>query len=369
MDNSTFWWQGAGVDPGPGPGPDGGDPIGQSLRFRGAQLSRSMGASTVWTLSFWVKKGRIGSEVRLFQSSSKSVALKYSSADELFYEQSVTSGKTLEKYRDPSAWYHVVYNYGDGGDVVKLWVNGETVNPNMSAGGNSLGGTVTIGESGGTQDYYMAAVYLIDGQALDPTAFGRFSAQGVWVPVDAQGLTYGTNGFKLTFEDPSNIGKDYSGNGNDFTATGFDTAGNSTRDGTVYTETGVEQQQAFDNSILVGAIPVTPSASQNATNFMTTIELPKLVNSISVDFGYTNTANCASNFLVSADGSQNSWTAYAYGTSVPFPITISNPTPFKYIRWVVTTDTWNWPSTAGISPGVSTTYDLMRTRRRRTMRR
>ena len=26
----------------------------------------------------------------------------------------------------------------------------------------------------------------------------------------------------LTFEDPSNIGKDYSGNGNDFTATGFD---------------------------------------------------------------------------------------------------------------------------------------------------
>ena len=36
MDNSNFWWQAAGVDPGPGPGPgpDAGDPIGQSLRFR-----------------------------------------------------------------------------------------------------------------------------------------------------------------------------------------------------------------------------------------------------------------------------------------------------------------------------------------------
>ena len=69
----------------------------------------------------------------------------------------------------------------------------------------------------------MAAVYFIDGQALDPTTFGRHS-HDVWVPVDAQGLTYGANGFKLTFEDPSDIGKDYSGNGNDFTATGFDIA-------------------------------------------------------------------------------------------------------------------------------------------------
>ena len=159
-----------------------GDPIGQSLRFRGAQLSRSMGASTVWTLSFGSRAHWQRSE--LFQSSSKSVALKYSSADELFYEQSVTSGKTLEKYRDPSAWYHVVYNYGDGGDVVKLWVNGETVNPNMSAGGNSLGGTVTIGESGSTQDYYMAAVYLIDGRALDPLHSG--------------GLAHKASGFLLT---------------------------------------------------------------------------------------------------------------------------------------------------------------------------
>ena len=37
-DFSQWWWQAAGVDPGPGPGPDAGDPIGQSLRFRGNLL-------------------------------------------------------------------------------------------------------------------------------------------------------------------------------------------------------------------------------------------------------------------------------------------------------------------------------------------
>jgi hypothetical protein len=52
----------------------------------------------------------------------------------------------------------------------------------------------------------------------------------VWVPVDPQGLTYGSNGFKLLFEDPSDLGKDYSGNGNDFTATGFETADTSSSD-------------------------------------------------------------------------------------------------------------------------------------------
>ena len=35
--------------------------------------------------------------------------------------------------------------------------------------------------------------------------------------------SFGANGFHLTFEDPNDLGKDSSGNGNDFTATGFNT--------------------------------------------------------------------------------------------------------------------------------------------------
>jgi hypothetical protein len=75
-----------------------------------------------------------------------------------------------------------------------------------------LGG---VGENG-----YLADIHFIDGQALDPTSFGEFDTNGVWQPIDASGLTYGTNGFHLPFSDNSTaaaLGTDTSGNGNDWT--------------------------------------------------------------------------------------------------------------------------------------------------------
>jgi len=72
----------------------------------------------------------------------------------------------------------------------------------------------------------MADVRFIDGQALDPTNFGQFdSATGVWVPITYTG-TYGTNGFWLKLDDNSGVtattlGKDSSGNGNNWTPNNF----------------------------------------------------------------------------------------------------------------------------------------------------
>ena len=40
---------------------------------------------------------------------------------------------------------------------------------------------------------------------------------GIWKPIDVSGLTFGTNGFYLDFEDSSALGNDVSGNDNDFT--------------------------------------------------------------------------------------------------------------------------------------------------------
>jgi hypothetical protein len=45
-------------------------------------------------------------------------------------------------------------------------------------------------------DGYLADIHFIDGQALDPSSFGEFDTNGVWQPIDASGLTYGTNGFR-----------------------------------------------------------------------------------------------------------------------------------------------------------------------------
>ena len=57
-------------------------------------------------------------------------------------------------------------------------------------------------------DIWQSFVY-IDGQQLAPTSFGEFDEDsGIWKPINVSGLTFGTNGFYLDFEDSSNLGND-----------------------------------------------------------------------------------------------------------------------------------------------------------------
>ena len=67
-------------------------------------------------------------------------------------------------------------------------------------------------------DGYICEMVVIDGQQLDPTSFGEFDSDSpnVWKPIDVSGLTFGTNGFYLDFEDSSALGNDANG-GDDFT--------------------------------------------------------------------------------------------------------------------------------------------------------
>ena len=54
-------------------------------------------------------------------------------------------------------------------------------------------------------------------QLCHHTSFGEFDEDsGIWKPIDVSGLTFGTNGFYLDFEDSSNLGNDANG-GTDFT--------------------------------------------------------------------------------------------------------------------------------------------------------
>ena len=69
-------------------------------------------------------------------------------------------------------------------------------------------------------DGYLGEINFIDGQALTPSSFGQTdSTTGVWVPKKYSG-TYGANGFYLPLTDTSsttNLVKDSSGNGNNWT--------------------------------------------------------------------------------------------------------------------------------------------------------
>ena len=84
-------------------------------------------------------------------------------------------------------------------------------------------------------DQYLTEVNFIDGQALTPSSFGETNpVTGVWQPKKYTG-TYGTNGFYLNFSDNSaataaTIGKDYSGNGNNWTPNNISVTSGSTYD-------------------------------------------------------------------------------------------------------------------------------------------
>ena len=74
---------------------------------------------------------------------------------------------------------------------------------------------VATGQLGSNVSY--AEWILADGQSYAPTQFGE-TKNGVWIPKDPSGTTFGNNGFHLKFQNASALGDDSSGNTNDWTA-------------------------------------------------------------------------------------------------------------------------------------------------------
>ena len=198
-----------------------------------------------WTISVWCKRSTIGIETRLVSCDNDSGGsdddiLKFQSDDTLqfvIYGSSSYVGHliTNAKYRDVSAWYHIVATWdsanGVAGNRMRLYVNGTEVtsfstDTNPTSGANATFGNtshpIEIGRRGlnNTQywDGYMAEVAVCDGQAYAASDFGEFDEDSptIWKPKDVSALTFGTSGFYLDFEDSANLGNDANG-GTDFT--------------------------------------------------------------------------------------------------------------------------------------------------------
>jgi hypothetical protein len=233
----------------------GGYEVDNSLRFDEASsdyLSRTVGAGNrqTWTWSGWIKRGNIGLTTDIlfgtYVSATDNFRSYFQDTDAYsvrFYNGNEYIIGTNRLFRDTSAWYHMVIvadtTNATSGDRLRLYVNGEREtsfaansqppqNTNMSINDSN---TLEIGsyETASFFDGYMAEVVFIDGQALDPTSFGEFDEDtGIWKPIDVSGLTFGTNGFYLDFEDSSALGDDVSGNGNDFTVNNLTSVDQST---------------------------------------------------------------------------------------------------------------------------------------------
>jgi hypothetical protein len=109
-----------------------------------------------------------------------------------------------------------------GGETAGGWADAQNQALSWLINGRTIAMGHSHTENNGNFDGYMAEFHCIDGQMLDPTSFGEYEENGVWIPKKVSGIAYGNNGWYLDFSDPSNIGADRSGNGNNWTPSGFE---------------------------------------------------------------------------------------------------------------------------------------------------
>ena len=222
--------------------------ISRSLRFNdndSAYLSRtpsSAGNRRTFTFSCWCKRSSFGSSfATLFASSGNNDFFKFQFRDDDRFEINTADGGsdttqliTTARFRDVSAWYHIVIAFdttqGDSSNRVKMYVNNRqitsfdnTTRPSQNQQ-HAVNNNVEhqIGNQVGNTRYfdgYMAEINHVDGQQLDPSSFGEYHPiTGAWIPRSYSG-SHGTNGFYLNFSDNSNntaatLGKDSSGSNN-----------------------------------------------------------------------------------------------------------------------------------------------------------
>ena len=184
-----------------------------SLKFDKDKLSHltrtpsSSGNRNNWTISCWIKRGKIGvANQRIFESGS--TAIRFGSDG--FQWLDGGSGNNGEntpaaKIRD-TGWYHLVFAWDSSAGVFgnRIYVNGAELPYTQTGGGNPSGNSAwntgsavhTIGANQGNTDRYydgmMAQCYFVDGLTLGPEYFGYTDPlTNVWRPkkFKAEGTT------------------------------------------------------------------------------------------------------------------------------------------------------------------------------------
>ena len=202
-----------------------------------------------FTWSFWFKRSKIlnGASAQRFinihQDANNKVNSEFGTDDRFYYfdkrgGSTVFNIETLQNFRDPSAWYHMVIavdtTQSTQSDRVKVYVNGTLADlntltaPALNAETGTQVVTATNQRRIGTTDtastFYdglVSHMHFTDGYTYQASTFGETdSTSGIWKPKTSPSVTYGTNGFFLKMENSSDMGEDSSGNNNDFTTSG-----------------------------------------------------------------------------------------------------------------------------------------------------
>ena len=233
--------------------------IANSIRFDGSSsvLTKTWGADATdndkWAISVWVKGHKTDGTWEIIASCAQSELMALyvgarsdSDAHAIGYYtgNGGNNATSLALGRDVSAWRHIVMIYdssqGAGADRIKIYNNGVHwttasatywgdiegngyPDQNTDSGWGLNGNANEIGRyqynSSSYYSGYIADFISIDG-AASISDFGE-TKNGVWIPSDPSGLTFGTNGFWLNFASSGDLGNDVSGNNNDWSVAGL----------------------------------------------------------------------------------------------------------------------------------------------------
>jgi hypothetical protein len=221
------------------------------FNFHLTRTPGSAGNRKTWTWSGWIKKDTVGTYQPVFfgnQTGSNNTGngFRFDNGDKIDFYQYASSSFTYRLLsnrvlRDVSGWFHIVIAFdttqSTEADRIKIYLNGEQVTswgtetyPNQNTDGHVNNNTAqyigayNFSDSVLTEKFngHMSQVYLIDGQALDASDFGFTDPlTNTWRPKKYTGTFTGTNTFYLPMDGNLPIGKDQSGNNNDWTPVNF----------------------------------------------------------------------------------------------------------------------------------------------------
>jgi len=200
-----------------------------------------VGNRRTWTFSIILKRSVLGTAQTIFKSGgSVYVFLGFDTNNRLqfnIYNGSTQSTKlTSAVHNDTSSYYHITAwcdttqaiaseRMGlnvNGIDITSFQTDNVTFSQNYETTVNSTN-IHYIGSNSAVNQYLDSIItkcILIDGSVLSSTSFGKFTEYDVWINKPYNG-PFGTNGFKLEFNNPNNLGLDSSGNGNDWVPINF----------------------------------------------------------------------------------------------------------------------------------------------------
>ena len=211
-----------------------------SLTFDGSKSTRlertfpSAGNRESWTWSCWVRRDTFTLSNRQtifggYGASNDTDWLELGFDDnnnKVYFTTSSISTAGSSERRDPTGWYHFFSTYD--GSALKIYVNNRLEVTHSFSGVRGINSNVRhfIGQTPNNSvdrhfDGKISQCYFIDGQVLNPSNFAFTDGlTNTWRPKKYIG-EYGANGFWLPMDGNSPIGKDQSGNGNDFTPVNF----------------------------------------------------------------------------------------------------------------------------------------------------